>query len=228
MKNQHHSNYHSHSGNDRKSDRPMFQAICDNCGNSCKVPFKPSGDKPVYCSECFEKNNPRDSRSYNRFNSKNSYKGSDRKNTRMHHAVCDNCGKTCQVPFQPSNDKPIYCNECFGNKRTSGETPHRSNSAFQSQKNTDTQVLSEIKKLSQQLHQLEIKLDQLLDHLAIHSSDQPQTKAQPDDVPESIEDLALQLVESDDRNTAKTITTDRKRKASKAKKTSLSKPKAAA
>ncbi len=39
-----------------RSDRPqMFTAICDECGKECKVPFKPSGDKPIYCSECFEK-----------------------------------------------------------------------------------------------------------------------------------------------------------------------------
>ncbi|HOG53748.1 MAG TPA: zinc-binding protein, partial [Bacillota bacterium] len=26
---------------------------CSQCGAPCKVPFQPSGDKPVYCSECF-------------------------------------------------------------------------------------------------------------------------------------------------------------------------------
>lgn len=31
----------------------MFDAVCDECGNSCKVPFSPTGDKPVYCSNCF-------------------------------------------------------------------------------------------------------------------------------------------------------------------------------
>ena len=36
-------------------DREMFDAVCDNCGKDCKVPFKPSGNKPVYCSDCFEK-----------------------------------------------------------------------------------------------------------------------------------------------------------------------------
>jgi CxxC-x17-CxxC domain-containing protein len=33
----------------------MFRATCDNCHQSCEVPFRPSGDKPVYCSDCFEK-----------------------------------------------------------------------------------------------------------------------------------------------------------------------------
>ena len=35
--------------------REMFDAVCDNCGKACKVPFRPTGDKPVYCSDCFEK-----------------------------------------------------------------------------------------------------------------------------------------------------------------------------
>jgi CxxC-x17-CxxC domain-containing protein len=35
----------------------------------------------------------------------------------MHKAICDECHKECQVPFRPSGDKPIYCNECFSAKR---------------------------------------------------------------------------------------------------------------
>lgn len=38
-------------------DRQMFDAVCDTCGNNCKVPFQPRGDKPIYCSNCFEKKN---------------------------------------------------------------------------------------------------------------------------------------------------------------------------
>jgi len=38
----------------------LYDAVCDECGKNCKVPFKPSGNKPVYCSECFEKKGGRD------------------------------------------------------------------------------------------------------------------------------------------------------------------------
>ena len=41
-------------GGDR-GDRQMFDAICSNCGKACQVPFRPTGEKPVYCSDCFEK-----------------------------------------------------------------------------------------------------------------------------------------------------------------------------
>ncbi|MPM69774.1 hypothetical protein SDC9_116722 [bioreactor metagenome] len=38
----------------------MFSAICDKCGAECELPFRPTGDKPVYCSNCFEKTSGRD------------------------------------------------------------------------------------------------------------------------------------------------------------------------
>lgn len=41
----------------RGGDRQMYQAVCSNCGRNCSVPFKPTGAKPIFCSECFEKNN---------------------------------------------------------------------------------------------------------------------------------------------------------------------------
>ena len=32
-------------------------------------------------------------------------------------AVCAGCGKEALVPFEPKNDKPVYCNECFNAMR---------------------------------------------------------------------------------------------------------------
>ncbi len=43
--------------------------------------------------------------------------GGDRAETTMHKAVCDECHKSCEVPFRPSSDKPVYCNDCFSSKR---------------------------------------------------------------------------------------------------------------
>jgi CxxC-x17-CxxC domain-containing protein len=53
---------------DDRGDRPMFNVVCSNCGKDSQVPFRPSGDKPVYCSECFEKMGGRDNnrRSFDR------------------------------------------------------------------------------------------------------------------------------------------------------------------
>ena len=35
----------------------------------------------------------------------------------MHRAICSNCGQNCEVPFRPTGDKPVYCNNCFGKIR---------------------------------------------------------------------------------------------------------------
>jgi CxxC-x17-CxxC domain-containing protein len=40
---------------DRNKGRPMFRAICADCKKECELPFKPSGDRPVYCKECFSR-----------------------------------------------------------------------------------------------------------------------------------------------------------------------------
>lgn len=98
--------------NNKKS--VMFDAVCADCGDKCKVPFKPSGSKPVYCSNCFEKYDDKNSNSKPRRNSR----GSNDRN--MHSAVCDKCGKDCKVPFKPSSDKPIYCSDCFEQKQSGG------------------------------------------------------------------------------------------------------------
>ena len=46
-------------GRDR-GDRPagrmeLFPAVCFECKRNCEVPFRPTGDKPVYCLDCFNR-----------------------------------------------------------------------------------------------------------------------------------------------------------------------------
>jgi CxxC-x17-CxxC domain-containing protein len=35
--------------------REFFTAVCGECGKEAQLPFKPRGDRPVYCSDCFSK-----------------------------------------------------------------------------------------------------------------------------------------------------------------------------
>ena len=44
------------SGGDRfdSGRRQMHSATCGECGQRCEVPFKPSGDRPVFCKDCFQ------------------------------------------------------------------------------------------------------------------------------------------------------------------------------
>src|SRR5919107_2328443 len=44
--------YSSGGGYDR-APREMFSATCSSCGKEAQVPFRPTGSKPVYCSDCF-------------------------------------------------------------------------------------------------------------------------------------------------------------------------------
>lgn len=52
----------------------LFPATCNNCGNACEVPFKPNGRKPVYCRDCFKK----DESAAPRFDDKKPFKKFDR------------------------------------------------------------------------------------------------------------------------------------------------------
>ena len=35
----------------------------------------------------------------------------------MHKATCSECGKECEVPFKPTQGKPVFCKECFSKKK---------------------------------------------------------------------------------------------------------------
>jgi CxxC-x17-CxxC domain-containing protein len=37
-----------------REPRQMYIVTCSNCGNEAQVPFEPRGDKPVYCSDCYQ------------------------------------------------------------------------------------------------------------------------------------------------------------------------------
>jgi len=37
------------------SPRRMFPVVCAQCGKDTEVPFEPREDRPVYCSECYNK-----------------------------------------------------------------------------------------------------------------------------------------------------------------------------
>ena len=95
----------------------MHKAICSECGKECELPFKPTGNKPVFCSNCFE----------NKANS-NRPRGRDYKKEfnfqekRMYSAICTECGNKCEVPFRPTGGKPIYCSNCFRKGDSTGGT----------------------------------------------------------------------------------------------------------
>lgn len=47
------------AGRARETDgkqREMFKTTCTSCGAACDVPFRPTGERPVFCRDCFSKN----------------------------------------------------------------------------------------------------------------------------------------------------------------------------
>ena len=97
--------------------------------------------------------------------------GRDRGPVTMHQAVCDQCGKSCEVPFRPTDGKSVYCSVCFQGKKETGN--NRGGDRFP-QKNSDsyripvkTDLESNISKgdsdeLKKQLEILNVKMDQLI------------------------------------------------------------------
>ena len=70
--------------------------VCKDCG---KEFVWTAGEQEFYASRGFENQN-----------------GGARSNSgerQMFDAVCAACGKTCKVPFQPREDRPVYCSDCF-------------------------------------------------------------------------------------------------------------------
>jgi len=135
-------------------DRPeMHEATCSDCGKRCEVPFKPTGDKPIYCSQCFGSHDRNAGAGERRAPSRERRSFSDRQ---MFEATCDNCGKRCELPFKPSGDKPVYCSQCF---EKGGNTPMPRNNESK-----------------EQLEEINIKLDRILKLLLAAKDSQKEEK----------------------------------------------------
>ena len=125
----------------------MHEATCDECGRSCQVPFKPSGNKPVYCSRCFEQQ----SEGQSRRPQGRDFERRDFSDKRMYTATCDDCGDECEVPFRPTSGKPVYCSRCFKKTDSGNRKPSQKS-------NSDGG-------LGQQLQSINKKIDLILERL---------------------------------------------------------------
>ncbi len=43
----------------------------------------------------------------------------DREPRQMYTVTCASCGNEAQVPFQPRDDRPVYCSDCFQSQGSS-------------------------------------------------------------------------------------------------------------
>jgi len=35
----------------------------------------------------------------------------------MHKATCSECGNECEVPFKPTEGKPVFCKDCYAKRK---------------------------------------------------------------------------------------------------------------
>lgn len=101
------------------------------------------------------------------FKKPNFDRGDSRDRYSMHRAVCSDCGNDCEVPFQPTGGKPVYCNNCFKNHRT--ERPERFDSRNEGRGNDrrsdrgyERPSESREDQYRKQFEQLNAKLDKIL------------------------------------------------------------------
>ena len=132
------SNNRSSSGSrNRSGGRPRqeFEAVCSSCLKKTTLPFKPMGNKPVYCRECFQDHKPSsnrtkqgDNRPNNRTGGRQDYRSRDGQRSRYDNrtrdrsggrprqdfpAICSVCKKETTLPFKPTGVKPVFCRECY-------------------------------------------------------------------------------------------------------------------
>ena len=61
-RNQSYGGFGGGGGYDR-GPREMHSVVCAECGKDAMVPFRPRGDRPVYCSDCYTRQGGRTSMS---------------------------------------------------------------------------------------------------------------------------------------------------------------------
>src|SRR5258708_18698413 len=89
--------------------------------------------------------------------------GNDREPREMFKAVCDNCGKDCEVPFRPTSGKPVYCSDCF-EKMGGGDNP-RSGRPERPQRSDFRPARPNFDQNKPQLDAINQKLDKILNLL---------------------------------------------------------------
>jgi CxxC-x17-CxxC domain-containing protein len=104
---------------------------CRDCGNPFTFTageqefFVQKGftNEPGRCTEC--RSARKSQRGGTSYDSDRGYSGGGyggggyaRAPREMFSAICSECGQTAQVPFQPRTDKPVYCSNCFEQKRS--------------------------------------------------------------------------------------------------------------
>ena len=78
--------------------------VCKDCG--AEFVFT-AGEQEFYAERGFQ-NEPQRCKPC-----RDARKNATRPAKQLFTTTCAKCGKEAKVPFQPSNDRPVYCSECY-------------------------------------------------------------------------------------------------------------------
>jgi CxxC-x17-CxxC domain-containing protein len=88
--------------------------VCKECGSEFVFT---AGEQEFYAEKGFQ-NEParcKNCRDARKANGRRANGGNGKR--QMYDAICAECGAPTQVPFEPKNDRPIYCNDCYQARR---------------------------------------------------------------------------------------------------------------
>ena len=103
--------YNDNQGGGSGSDRQMVSGnwSCSKCGDAItELPFEPSGDRPIFCRNCYKSNRP------------SGGGGGSRGDRQMVEGdwKCSQCGTEIkQLPFKPNEGQDVSCRECYMKSR---------------------------------------------------------------------------------------------------------------
>lgn len=83
--------------------------VCRECG--AEFVFS-SSEQAFYAEKGFQNEPGRCS------NCRTNRRVANRGERQMFDVICDECGATTQVPFQPRGDRPVYCRDCYSRHNT--------------------------------------------------------------------------------------------------------------
>lgn len=100
----------------------MFMARFESSRERIRDPKRSSPRRDSRSRRSFE-DGPRDRRDSSRDFTRSNR---DRRDFQMTKVTCSSCGEECEVPFKPTSNKPVYCDNCFS-KRDKGGSDRGSN-----------------------------------------------------------------------------------------------------
>lgn len=91
-----------------------------NCRDCSKEFIFTAGEQEFYATRGFQNEPSRcpECRAARKEQNRGGMGGGPRQAREMHNVICAECGVETQVPFRPSGDRPVYCQDCFQSKRS--------------------------------------------------------------------------------------------------------------